>query len=157
MFWQKTRCKNIGSIVFGYTLHKEQIDAIQTLFYQPKDLLLFTKIGFGKNSIFQLILFITLIFGVVLILMPLKLLQVKQSEIISKKLPNSYSIVLNSDNNKESIWCEIAKGYYTYVFTSLEIALFKKFKKNILDYYLFSDWLYLLVVDEIHLIKEWNK
>lgn len=92
--------------------------------------------------------------GVVLILMLLKLLQVKQSEIINKKLPNGHAIVLNGDNNKESTRYEIARGNYTHVFTSPEIALSKKFKKNVLDHHLFSDRPCLLAVDEIHLIEE---
>lgn len=28
MFWQKTRYKDVGSIVFGYALHERQVDAI---------------------------------------------------------------------------------------------------------------------------------
>ncbi|MCJ1348467.1 hypothetical protein MMC31_006699 [Peltigera leucophlebia] len=89
--------------------------------------------------------------------MPLKLLQAEQSAMINKKLPNGHAIVLNGDNNKESTQCEIARGHYTHVFTSPEIALSKKFKKNILDQHLFTDRLCLLAVDEIHLVKEWGR
>lgn len=28
VFWKKTRCKDIRSIVFGFALHKKQIDVI---------------------------------------------------------------------------------------------------------------------------------
>ena len=76
---------------------------------------------------------------------------------INKKLPNGHAIVLNADNNKKSTQCKIARGHYTHVFTSPEITLSKKFKKNIFDQYLFTDRLYLLVVDEIHLVEEWDR
>lgn len=46
---------------------------------------------------------------------------------------------------------------YTYVFISPEIALLKKFKKHVLDRPEFTDWLYLLAIDEIHLVDEWGK
>lgn len=73
---------------------------------------------------------------------------------INRKLLNGHAIVLNGAKNKGSTQCEIARGHYTHVFTSPEIALSKKFKKNILDQHLFSDRLCLLAVDEIHLVEE---
>lgn len=157
VFRQKTRCRDVGSIVFGYALYEGQVDAIWTLLYQRKDHLLLTKTGFGKSLIFQLIPLMTSVLGVVLVLMPFKLFQAEQSEMINKKLPNGHAIVLNGDNNKESTQCEIDRGHYTHVFTSPEIALSKKFKNNVLDHHLFSDRLCLLAVDETHLIEERGK
>lgn len=52
---------------------------------------------------------------------------------------------------------EIANGRYTYIFTSPEIALSKKFKQNILDCHSFNKHLYFLAVDKIHLVEEWDK
>lgn len=69
---QCSRCKELGSIIFGYILHKAQIDTIHTLYYERRDLLLLAKTGFGKNLIFQLILFLTAAPGLVLTLIPLK-------------------------------------------------------------------------------------
>lgn len=70
------RCREIGLIVFGFTsLHAAQVDAICTLCYEQRDLLFLAKTGFGKSLIFQLLPFITPTAGVVLVLMPLKLLQ----------------------------------------------------------------------------------
>ena len=71
---QKSRCKELGLIVFGFTLHDAQVEAIHTLFFEQRDLLLLAKTGFGKSLIFQLLPFFTAIPGVVLTLMPLKLL-----------------------------------------------------------------------------------
>ena len=117
----------MGLIVFGFTLHEGQIDAIWTLFYEQKDLLLLAKTGFRKSLIFQLLLFMTSTIGVVLILMPLKLLQAEQTIMINQRLPKGNAIFLNGDNNKETTQCEIATRNYTHVFTSPEIALSKKF------------------------------
>lgn len=65
---QRQRCNAIGPIVFGFTLHKEQIDAIGYLFYEQTDLILLGKTGLGKSLIFQLLPFMSPIAGVVLIL-----------------------------------------------------------------------------------------
>lgn len=94
--------------------------------------------------------------GVVLILMPLKLLQAEQYEIINQ-LPQSKAIVLNGENSQKSVFSGVARGAYTHVFTSPEIVLSKKFKKCILDQQTFTDRLCLLAIDEIHLVDEWGK
>lgn len=153
---QRQRCKAIGLVVFGSTLHEEQIDAISCLFYEQTDLLLLAKTGFGKSIIFQLLPFMTTTPGVVLILMPLKLLQVEQSEMINQ-LPNGKALILNGEHNHNYVHKQAAKGGYTHLFTSPEIALSKNFKKNILDDPEFTDRLCLLAVDEIRLVHQWEK
>lgn len=70
--------------------------------------------------------------SVVLILMPLKLLQAKQSKLINR-IPQGKGIVLNGKNNTQSILAGIANGGYTHVFTSPKIALSEKFKSSVLD------------------------
>lgn len=64
---------------------------------------------------------------------------------------------LNRKNNQKHIQDDIAQKNYTYVFISPEIAYLKKFKKYVFDYNKFTDWLYLLTIDEIYLINEWGK
>lgn len=64
--------------------------------------------------------------------MSLKLLQAEQSKIINQ-LPQGKAIVLNGEKSQKSTFAKVAKGGYIHVFTSLEIALSKKFKKYILD------------------------
>ena len=73
------------------------------------------------------------------------------------RLPQGKAIVLNGENSQKSIFTGVAHGHYTYVFTSPEIALSKKFKKCILDQQSFTDRLCLLAIDEIHLVDEWGK
>ena len=154
---QRQRCKAIGQVVFGFVLHDAQIEAIWTLFYERRDLLLMAKTGFGKSLIFQLLPFMMMPqTGVVLTLMPLKLLQAEQSEMINH-LPHGKAIVLNGENNQKHVQDDIARGNYTHVFTSPEIALSKKFKKHVLDRNEFTDRLCLLAIDKIHLVDEWGK
>lgn len=52
---------------------------------------------------------------------------------------------------------EIAKKDYNHVFTSPKMVFSKKFKKNILDKFLFTDCFYLFTIDKIHLVKKQNK
>lgn len=47
----RQKCKDAGLIIFGFTLQKAQVDALYTLFYKQKDLLLLAKPGFGKSLI----------------------------------------------------------------------------------------------------------
>ena len=135
---QYTRCKELGLIVFGFKLHEVQVEAIYTLFYERRDLLLLAKTGFGKNLIFQLISFFTTASDIILTLMPLKLLQAEQSEKINGLLGGK-GIILHRENNTNSVLAEIANKGYSHVFTSPKIALSKKFKKGILDHSFFTD------------------
>lgn len=104
-------------IIFGYTPYDAQIDAICTLAYEQRDLLLLARTGFGKSLIFQLLPFMTASPGVVLILMPLKLLQAEQSQMINK-LPKGKAIVLNGENNLAHVQRDIARGGYTHFYKS---------------------------------------
>lgn len=55
------------------------------------------------------------------------------------KLPKGNIIILNRDNDQENTQYIIAIEYYTYIFINPEIAISKKFKKNIFDQNIFSD------------------
>lgn len=125
-------------------------------FMKKKNLPLLAKTGFGKSLIFQLISFILDLTGVVLILMPFKLLQVKQNVIINC-IPTKKAIALTGENNQKAIQETITKESYNHVFTSPEIILLKKFKVNILDNPRFASRLLLLAIDKIYLVEEWNK
>ena len=103
--------------------------------------------------IFQLISFITLVLGVILILILLKLLQAKQYEMINQ-LPQNKTIVLNKKNNQKNVFTRIILRYYTCLFISQEIVLSKKFKKCTLDQQILIDCLYFLTIDEIYFIDK---
>lgn len=50
---QRQRCKDIGQGVLGFILYDTQIEAIWTLLYERKNLLLMTNTRFRKSLIFQ--------------------------------------------------------------------------------------------------------
>lgn len=52
---------------------------------------------------------------------------------------------------------KIANKRYSHMFTRPKIASFKKFKSNILYSLFFTEQFCLLALDEIHLIKKWDK
>ena len=139
-------------IVFEFILQKAQVDAIWTLFYSRKDLLLLARTSFGKSLIFQLIPFMFDPTGVVIILMSLKLLQAEQNSMINQ-IASGKAIALTGDNNQKAVQQSVATGDYTHVFTSPEIALSKKFKLHVLDNLCFANRLSLLAIDEIHLVE----
>lgn len=72
-------------------------------------------------------------------------------------LSKGKNIVFNSENNSNSIFTKVSKGGYTYIFTSLEIAILKRFKKYILDQFCLTDYPCLLAVNEIYLVENWGK
>lgn len=150
---QRQQYKEVSRILFGFDLQKAQVDAICTIFYDQKDVLLLARTGFGKSLIFQLIPFMMDPAGLVIILMPLKLLQAEQNAMINQ-IPNGKAIALTGENNQKHTQIQIATQGYTHLFTSLEIALSKKFKQNVLDNPVFKLWLSLLAIDEIHLVEE---
>lgn len=91
--------------------------------------------------------------GVVLIFKPLKFFQAKQNSMINR-IPNEKVIALTRENNQKAVQQAIATNDYTYIFTTPEIALSKKFKANVLDNLCFSTRLSLLVIDKIYLVEE---
>lgn len=70
------------------------------------------------------------------------------------QLLNERILVLNSKNNYKHVYKKVTKKDYIHIFTSPEITLFKKYKKNILDDSKFIDWLYLLTIDEIYFVDK---
>lgn len=104
----RQRCKDAGLIIFGFTLQEAQVDALYTLFYKQKDLLLLAKTGFGKSLIFQLLPFMYDPTGIVIILMPFKLLQAEQNNMINR-IANGKAIALTGENNQKVVQKSITK------------------------------------------------
>lgn len=65
--------------------------------------------------------------------------------------------MLNGKNNPWNILASIANKRYNHVLISPKIALFKKFKDNILNSRFFIDHLFLLAIDKIYFVKESKK
>lgn len=72
-------------------------------------------------------------------------------------IPNGKPITLTGKNNQKVIQQSIIYENYIYIFVSLKIALSKKFKANILNNFYFINYLSLLAINEIYLIKKLDK
>lgn len=90
--------------------------------------------------------------GVVLILMPLKLLHDEQNAMINQ-VPTGETIALTGENNRKSLQESISRESYMHIFTSPKIALSKKFKTHVLDNPIFASRPSLVAIDENHLVQ----
>lgn len=72
--------------------------------------------------------------NMILVLILLRLLQIKQKILITKFLIKK-AIILDGGDGWGGIWLKFMESDYTYIFKSLEIAFSKKFTKNILNNY----------------------
>lgn len=105
---QRQQCKQVGLVIFGFTLQEAQVDAVWTLFYEQRDLLLLAKTGFGKSLILQLLPFMFEPTGIVIIFMPLKLLQAEQNSLINQ-IASGKAIALTRENNQKAVQQSIAR------------------------------------------------
>lgn len=72
-------------------------------------------------------------------------------------IPDEEAVVPNRENNLPLIQTKIATSGYTQLFTSFEIGISKQFKDNIFVHQNFTDRLYLLTINKIHLTKKRRK
>ncbi|KAI9840287.1 MAG: hypothetical protein M1837_001774, partial [Sclerophora amabilis] len=121
------RCES----AFGYPPRPEQVDAIYTLTHHQRDVILTAPTGWGKSLVFQSIPLVRRLRtnGMCLVIMPLNVLQQDQLRSMERLLSAS-CCVLNGDTNSRSLRNQIAKGDFTHVLTSPEIALQETFRTD---------------------------
>ncbi|KAI9772493.1 MAG: hypothetical protein M1840_000698 [Geoglossum simile] len=132
--------------LYEYEPRREQVEAIHTLVYERRDLILSARTGWGKSMIFQSIP----VFrngGIYLMIMPFNALEEEQAQSIDQ-IPSCRSCVLNGKSNSHALRRRIRDGEFTHVLTSPEIALGKDFLTVLRDSE-FQDWLVLVAIDEI--------
>lgn len=99
---------------FGFHARQEQLDALDTLICEKRDVILIARTGFGKSIVFQAAPFVIGSNASVLVLMPLIALQEEQCEKVSK-LQGGRPIVLNGDvNSNRETRKLIREGGYTH-------------------------------------------
>jgi len=100
--------------LFGFEPKNKQVEAIQHLLYDKRDLILIAKTGFGKSIIFQAPPLIEEESKQAsLIIMPLNLVQEEQAEKL-KTIPGAKPFILNGDTNTRKNRHEIGAGAYTH-------------------------------------------
>ena len=91
-----------------------QLQAIETLAVDKKDLILIAKTEFEKSLIFNSISFLQE--GVALIILPLNAIEEQQAENLLQ-VSNSVkcsSVILNEDSNTSKLWADIQNDCYSH-------------------------------------------
>jgi superfamily II DNA helicase RecQ len=110
--------KNAVQQRFGIVAKDTQIDAIETLTYDHRDVILIAKTGFGKSIVFQAVPFIFPTPRSALIIMPLIALEEEQCRKL-RDIPDCKPFVLNGDNNNRHNLQLIRQGAFTHGMESL--------------------------------------
>lgn len=108
----------------GFNLKPGQLEALEKL-YNHEDVLLVAKTGFGKTTIFTGFheMFDKKARAITLIISPLKAIQNSQAEDTAQLGREYQGFVLNGETNTVKNRHDIARGGYTHIWTSAEIAL----------------------------------
>ncbi len=78
-----------------------------------------------------------------------------QYKIIQKLNVNVKSCILNDDIIIKTLLNEIKTRMYIHILTSLKFALFNVSFRKVLQIFDFCDRIYLVIIDEIYLMKNW--
>jgi superfamily II DNA helicase RecQ len=100
-------------------------------------------------------LFVLKIDIIILLIFSLNALKMNQNKIIQKLNENVNSCILNNEIIITTFLNEIKTRMYIHILTSSKLALFNVFFKKVLQIFEFCDRIYFVVIDEIHLIKDW--
>ena len=108
----------------GFKLKPGQREALEKL-YNHEDVLLVAKTGYGKTTIFTGFheMFDKKARAITLIISPLKAIENSQVDDITQLGREYQGFVLNGETNTVKNRHDIARGRYTHVWTSAEIAL----------------------------------
>jgi superfamily II DNA helicase RecQ len=93
---------------------------------------------------------------IILLIMSLNVLQDDQKNFILKMNSNIKSCVFNDEIIIKKLLNEIKYEMYNHVLINSKFALFNEFFKIILQSFFFRERLVLVVIDEIHLMKNWS-
>src|SRR5699024_9886179 len=140
-------------LLYPYSPHAGQQEALHHLIYKRTDLILIAKTAFGKSMVLQAVS-VLLEKTITLIILPLQQIGVEQAESIERI--GGRPCFLNADTINPSILSEIKEGKYTHILISPELAIGDKFRSILLDQG-FRGCLRLVAIDEAHLVLLWGK
>jgi superfamily II DNA helicase RecQ len=92
---------------------------------------------------------------IILLIFSLNALKMNQNKIIQRLNANVNSCILNDEIIIVTFLNEIKTKTYSHILTSSKFALFNVFFKKVLQDFEFCDRICLVVIDEIHLMKNW--
>jgi hypothetical protein len=138
--------------ILEYSFKSNQIKAIQCLF-DEWDVILFAKTKYEKSMILYS-LFVLKIEIIILFIFSLNVLKMNQNKIIQRLNANVNSCILNDEIIIVMLLNEIKTRTYFHIETSSKLALFNVFFRKVLQNFEFCDRICLVVIDEIHLMKD---
>jgi superfamily II DNA helicase RecQ len=92
---------------------------------------------------------------IILLIFSLNALKMNQCKIIQRLNANVKSCILNDDIIIETLLNEIKTKTYIHILTSSKFTLFNVSFRKVLQTFDFCDRVYFVVIDEIHLMKNW--
>jgi superfamily II DNA helicase RecQ len=139
--------------IHEYSFKKNQLKTIKC-FRDEQNVILFAKTNYEKSMILYS-LFALKFDIIILLIFFLNALKMNQCKIIQKLNANVKSCILNDDIIIKTLLNEIKMKTYIHILTSLKLALFNVSFRKILQTFDFCDRICLVVIDEIHLMKNW--
>jgi superfamily II DNA helicase RecQ len=138
--------------IHEYSFKKNQLKAIKCL-RDERNVILFAKTNYEKSMILYS-LFALKFDIIILLIFSLNALKMNQCRIIQKLNANVKSCILNDDIIIETLLNEIKTKTYIHILTSSKFALFNVSFRKVLQTFDFCDRVCLVVIDEIHLMKD---
>jgi hypothetical protein len=138
--------------IHEYSFKSNQIKAIQC-FFDERDVILFAKTEYEKNMILYS-LFVLKIDIIILLIFSLNVLKMNQNKVIQRLNANVNSCILNDEIIIVTLLNEIKTKTYFHILINSKLALFNVFFKKVLQDFEFYDRICLVVIDEIHLMKD---
>jgi superfamily II DNA helicase RecQ len=138
--------------IHEYSFKSNQIKIIQC-FLDERDVILFAKTEYEKSMILYS-LFALKIDIIILLIFSLNALKMNQNKIIQRLNANVNSCILNDEIIIVTLLNKIKTRTYFHILINSKLALFNVFFRKILQDFEFCDRICLVVIDEIHLMKD---
>ena len=117
--------KKAIQLLYSYSSHKDQHNALKQFIYKCKDFILIVKISFRKSMILQTVSVLKNR-SIILILLSLTQIKVKQIEYIT--CIDEMLFLLNVNMISRKIFADIQNEKYTHVLTSFKLTLNDEFQ-----------------------------
>jgi superfamily II DNA helicase RecQ len=145
--------------IYPYEGRKMQIEAIRALIFDKRDIILIAKTSFGKSMIPQAVSALKRN-TMTIIIIPLTELGKEQLQKI-QLLPGCRPVLLaeeifKKEKNRKEVYEHLKRCEYTHILLSPEIAVEYEFS-DIVSNPLFKSRVGLVVIDELHMVKQWGR
>ena len=140
--------------LYPYEGRKEQVEAIRALIYDREDLILIAKTSFGKSMIPQAVSALRRN-TITIMIIPLTALGEEQYHKM-ERLPGCKPCLLTAKTITKMVMRKIRNSEYTHILLSPELANSPEFS-NVATDPIFKSRVGLVVVDELHVVKQWGR